>query len=249
MLKTIVIDPGHGGTDSGAAGNGLLEKDVNLSLAQLVTAQLAPFDVQIKLTRMTDTFISLTNRTDYANRLGADFFCSLHTNAGGGTGFESYIHTSASRRSITAGEVIHNRLAAFYKQHNFADRGLKTANFAVLRETRIPAVLLENLFIDNSRDAAALKDTAFLQNLAGAIATGLVSALDLPRKAGQPTPSPTVKPTPMPTATPTPIPHWARAAFDFLKKQGLVTEEHNLDSPVSWGEFSVVLKRLWDKLK
>ncbi|MHB8171461.1 MAG: N-acetylmuramoyl-L-alanine amidase family protein [Thermincolia bacterium] len=247
MPITIVLDPGHGGTDSGAAANGLLEKDVNLTLARLVATELALFIVEVKLTRITDTFISLSNRADFANRLGADFFCSLHTNAGGGTGFESFIHTSPSRGAVTTRGTIHNQVTAFLKERGFIDRGQKTANFAVLRETRMPAVLLENLFLDNSKDAATLKDMEFMQGLARAIATGLVNAFNLPRKSVQPTLSPTPKPTATPTAMPTPLPHWAQAAFDYLKKQGLITDNHNLDSPVSWGELSVVLKRFWEK--
>ena len=246
MPITIVLDPGHGGTDSGAAANGLLEKDVNLALARLVATELALYDVEIQLTRMTDTFISLSNRADFANQLGADFFCSLHTNAGGGTGFESYVHTSPSRGAVTARGTIHGQIASFFRQHGFDDRGQKTANFAVLRETKMPAVLLESLFLDNPRDAATLKDIEFLKGLAKAIATGLANAFSLPRKPVHPTPTP--KPTAAPTATPTPMPHWAQAAFDYLKKQGLITENHNLDSPVSWGELSVVLKRFWDKV-
>jgi len=237
MAKLIVLDPGHGGNDPGAVNNGLQEKDLTLAIARKVAAKLAAYDVTVKFTRDNDSFVSLYNRADFANRLRADYFCSIHINSGGGTGFESYVHTAAGQTTKVIRSKLHKPIAAYYSQAGFRDRGMKNANFAVIRETQMPSVLLENLFIDNPTDAAQLKDAQFLDGLAAAIAEGLITGLSL-----------TKRPETRPTAPPLPPSHWAQGAYDFLKKEGLVTGEHNLDSPVSWGEFSTVIKRLWDKL-
>lgn len=190
MIK-LVLDPGHGGKDPGSAGNGLLEKNVNLDLCGRVAARLRDYEAEVVLTRSGDVDVSLDARSDMANTLAADFFCSLHSNAGGGTGFESYIHTTAGERTEVLRAAVHDAVAAYLATIPLRDRGKMKANFAVLRETVMPAVLLENLFIDNPADAARLKDSAFLEGLAGAIAGGLVSALAIP-----------LKPRPEPAQTP-----------------------------------------------
>ncbi|MHB1044327.1 MAG: N-acetylmuramoyl-L-alanine amidase [Eubacteriales bacterium] len=178
----MVLDPGHGGKDPGAVGNGLLEKDINLDLARRVAVKLSTREVEVTLTRSADIDLELSERADIANNLLADYFCSLHINAGGGTGFESYIHTNAASDTQNLRNIIHDKVAGFYNNAGFPDRGKKSANFAVLRETDMPAVLLENLFIDYSKDAAKLIDSSFLDGLAGAIASGLTEALTIPEK-------------------------------------------------------------------
>ncbi|OPX90236.1 MAG: Sporulation-specific N-acetylmuramoyl-L-alanine amidase [Pelotomaculum sp. PtaB.Bin104] len=178
----LMLDPGHGGKDAGAVGNGLQEKDLNLDIAKRVAGKLAAYDVDIALTRNTDLELSLTKRCEIANKLQSDYFCSIHTNSGGGTGYESYVFTGAQEGTEKLRAVIHNVVAGYYKNAGFVDRGKKRANFAVLRDTDMPAILLENLFIDHKQDAGRLKDAAFRDALAGAISKGLVQALNLSLK-------------------------------------------------------------------
>src|SRR5699024_182816 len=92
MVK-IFIDPGHGGSDPGAAANGLQEKDICLQIARKLQGILKQryTSHQIKLSRTTDKTLTLKERTEMANRWDADYLVSIHVNAGGGTGFESYI--------------------------------------------------------------------------------------------------------------------------------------------------------------
>lgn len=182
-MKKLVLDPGHSGSDPGAVGNGIQEKDVNLDLANRVAAKLSGYDVEVTLTHTADVDMELDERCKIANSLGADYFCSLHSNAGGGTGFESYVYTQASGITRQMQDVVHEKVAAYYTSQGLADRGRKQANFFVLRETGMPAILLENLFVDNPADAEKLKDAAFLDGLAGAIAQGLAAALGLSEKA------------------------------------------------------------------
>ncbi len=181
MIK-LIIDPGHGGKDSGAVGNGLKEKNLNLDISKKVVDNLSAYEVNASLTRSSDIYLLLKERCDIANKLQADYFCSIHINAGGGTGFESYVYTKASQQTEKLRQVIHNTVAGYYKKAGFPDRGEKRANFAVLRDTKMPAIILENLFIDSPNDSIKLKDAGFIDGLAKSIANGLVSALGIPLK-------------------------------------------------------------------
>ncbi|WP_338469285.1 N-acetylmuramoyl-L-alanine amidase [Niallia sp. XMNu-256] len=194
MVK-IFIDPGHGGTDPGAVGNGLREKDLNLSIANRVREILSSEyeNVSIRMSRTEDQSISLISRTNAANRWGADFYLSVHINSGGGTGFESFRYPSAGRPTSTYQQVIHENIMT---QINLKDRGMKQANFHVLRETNMPALLTENGFIDNANDAAQLENGSFIEHLARGHATGVAAALNLQKKqANMPPPSNPLKPS------------------------------------------------------
>lgn len=239
-MAKIVIDPGHGGHDSGAAGFGLQEKSINLDIALEIRRLLANF-ADITLTRTSDVYVSLSDRSALANRIGADLFISIHVNAGKGTGFESYVFNNAPASTVNLVQPIHKKVAAFYKDSGFTDRGQKKANFAVLRQTLMPATLLENLFIDTQKDADKLKDPAFRKEIAGAIADGVKTTLKLDNNITQPTP----QPTPQPVSE---SPEWAVENFNKIKKAGLVLNDHDLAEQVTWGELSAVMARLLDKL-
>ncbi|MED1749287.1 N-acetylmuramoyl-L-alanine amidase [Bacillus zhangzhouensis] len=182
MVK-IFIDPGHGGTDSGAAANGLLEKNITLQIALLLRDILiSEYDgVSVRLSRSIDQSVTLSQRTNAANSWGADYFVSIHINAGGGTGFESYVYPGVSAPTTTYRNALHDEIV---RSVDFADRGKKTANFHVLRETSMSAILTENGFIDTTADANKLRNASFLQGIARAHANGLEKAFQLKKKAG-----------------------------------------------------------------
>lgn len=182
----IALDSGHGGLDQGASGNGLIEKAVTWKLANMVKTVLADYDAEIVIVQPScDNPNSTGNDELYlppktANKMKADFYLSLHVNAGGGKGFESYVHPmSANKEADRVRGFIHYQVMQYLSGKGIADRGKKYANFAVLRLTNMPAVLLESLFIDNSTDAGYLKDPLFLWGLAVAIAKGMVMAFNL----------------------------------------------------------------------
>lgn len=244
MSKKIVIDPGHGGYDPGAEGYGLQEKNVNLDIALKLREKLANY-ADITMTRASDIFVSLSERAAIANRIGADYFIGIHVNAGGGTGFESYTYTKSLAESERIRSIMHQYVAAFYLTNGFPDRGIKKADFAVLRDTNMPAVLLENLFIDTQADSNKLKDPVFRANAAGVIGDGVIKALNLQGQDQSSDPMPAPRPSPLPD----PPSHWAAPDFRRLQEAGLVNSPHDLDSTVTWGEMSAVLARLLDKLK
>lgn len=183
MIK-IAIDPGHGGVDPGAVANNLQEKDINLHVGLGVAHRLETNyeNVQILRVRIGDETVSLKTRVAQANSFGADLYLSIHVNAGGGAGFESYRHPAAPQRTKELQYAIHDELMKFYSQFGRPDRGKKTANFLVLRETSMPALLLENLFIDNAEEADLLRMVQFRNELIDAITLAVAKALDLKKK-------------------------------------------------------------------
>ncbi|MGE7878006.1 N-acetylmuramoyl-L-alanine amidase family protein [Peribacillus muralis] len=180
MVK-IFIDPGHGGTDPGSVGNGLKEKDLTLSIATRIKDILLIeyTNVFVKMSRTSDTFPSLSDRTNQANAWGADFYIAIHINAGGGTGYEDYIYTSTSQETKTYQDIIHVEVM---KLINIQDRGQKTGDLHVLRETDMPALLTESGFVDNANDAAKLKTASFIEALARGHVNGLVKCFNLKKK-------------------------------------------------------------------
>src|SRR5699024_11013598 len=146
MVK-IFIDPGHGGTDSGATGNGLQEKNVTLSIATRIRDMLINeySNATVKMSRTSYQTVSLMQRTNDAKSWGSDYFLSIHINAGGGKGYEDYIHSSLSDSSHK-GNLRNTNQAEINKLNNMRNRGKKKANFHVLRESSMPAMLSENGF-------------------------------------------------------------------------------------------------------
>ncbi|MGI5147613.1 N-acetylmuramoyl-L-alanine amidase [Plantactinospora sp. CA-294935] len=171
----IYLDPGHGGTDAGAVGNGLQEKALTLDIAlRTRTVLQSNWDVSIRMSRTTDITRSLSYRSSDANSWGANIFVSIHINAGGGTGFESYVYPSAGAATLRLQDEVHAAVLSNARTvGSVTDRGQKTANFQVLRETAMSAVLTENLFIDRAADAALLARADFRQALAVGHARGI----------------------------------------------------------------------------
>jgi len=184
MLK-LFLDPGHGGTDSGAVGNGLREKDLTLDIALRIRDLLINNynDVVVRISRTTDIARSLAERTNDANAWGANYYLSIHINAFNGTasGYEDYIHDSLSDTSLTAQyrNILHEEVI---KVNGLFDRGKEKANFHVLRESNMPAMLSENGFIDNVSDTEKLKDPNWRQRVAQGHVNGLVRAFNLSPK-------------------------------------------------------------------
>ncbi|GKV69868.1 hypothetical protein NCCP2716_23660 [Sporosarcina sp. NCCP-2716] len=151
-MAKIFIDPGHGAHDPGAIGKKSKEKDNVLKVGLRLKTLLEAAGHIVKMSRSTDVFIPLSTRASMANSWGADYFVSLHNNSAtaAASGFETFIH-SGPVQSKTSGfqAAIHKAIAAHI---SIKDRGQKRANYAVLRETRMPAVLIEYAFISNSSD-------------------------------------------------------------------------------------------------
>ena len=180
-MKKIYLDAGHGGKDSGAIGFGLKEKDVVLKIARYVRDYLNSnySGHTVKMSRNSDVFLSLKQRTDEANKWGADVFISIHCNASNGKarGYEDYVYNrlKSGSKSYDLQNYIHDEVSKLFS----VNRGKKQANFHVLRESRANAILTENGFIDNKHDNQFLKSDDNLRKLGEAHAKGIARFLQL----------------------------------------------------------------------
>src|SRR5690606_19435052 len=137
--------------------------------------------VSVRMSRETDKTVSLSARTNDANKWGANAYISIHVNAGGGTGFESYVYPNVGKSTRDLQNAVHGEVMKTFS--GFRDRGKKQANFHVLRETKMSAVLTENGFIDTKRDADFLKIEANLRKIGEAHALGVAKYFGLKKKA------------------------------------------------------------------
>lgn len=177
--RIIVIDPGHGGSDSGAMHLGLVEKTLTLDIAMRLRAILVARGWSVLLTRERDVDVYQPNdeardelqaRDDVANAANAQLFVSIHCNAyltGGPHGTTTYFYKPESRAFA---QSVHDRLAATLPT---ADDGIVRANYYVIHHASMPAILIESAFVSNARDASLLRTPAFLQQLATGIADGV----------------------------------------------------------------------------
>lgn len=180
-MKIVCIDAGHGGKDPGATGGGVRESAVALNVAKKIGAYLEASGCTVMLTRETDVFIELSDRARMANSAKAGLYVSVHCNSAGSnanaTGMEVYHYTHASEASKHAARVIYDRLLPVC---GLRGRGVKSKDLAVLRETAMPAVLVELGFISNPSDRAKLTNFAWQDDAAQAIADGIVEAVGKP---------------------------------------------------------------------
>ncbi|MYL65406.1 sporulation protein [Bacillus hwajinpoensis] len=182
-MTLIVIDPGHGGSDPGATYKNFQEKKFNLAISRMVRDRLvSKYEVDVVLTRDRDKTLSLKQRTDLSNAIKADFFLSIHNNASGGSGFETFIFNgTVPNETVQLQTSIHNRIAKdILKKYNILDRGKKRANFHVLRETKMNALLIEVLFVDNEKDLNLLTNPAFIMDVSTVLGDATAEAFKLP---------------------------------------------------------------------
>jgi len=175
--RFIAVDAGHGGNDTGAINNqaGINEKTITLAISQKLKKVLEDRGHRVRMTRSDDTFIELSRRAEIANTAGAEIFVSIHCNSAetpAAAGMESYHHTNATNGKVLATKI-HEKIIAAFPSH--ANRGVKSANFVVLKETQMPACLIETEFISNNQQAQFLKDPANQQKMAVAIAEGIAA--------------------------------------------------------------------------
>ena len=173
------IDPGHGGSDPGAVGREpvvLEEKLVNLLVSQFLEEELEQLGHWVVMTRRRDRTLGLAPRADFANRLEANSFVSIHANAADrhdAEGIEVFHFPASTQGRVIAESVLTSLLRRFPNHRN---RGVKEANFAVLRLTHMPSILDETEFLTNPTQLVFLGDPATQRGIASAIAEGLVNA-------------------------------------------------------------------------
>tara|TARA_R110000764_G_scaffold73382_4_gene149717 strand:- start:14652 stop:15284 length:633 start_codon:yes stop_codon:yes gene_type:complete len=185
--QMIILDPGHGGVDSGAIGiNGIIEKDVVLEVAKeaiRLNRQLFGNTLDIYLTRYNDTLISLGDRTKLVKILQPDVFISIHCNQAArkaAQGIEVYVQqpntTTNSDLQSKSENLSESILSEFDNALGFKIRGMKYANFQVLRETQdiCPGVLLEVGYLSNWEEAEHSSKKASIRGYAMVIVQALM---------------------------------------------------------------------------
>ena len=172
MGKAICIDAGHGGADPGAVGvTGVKEKDINLLVAQKVRDKLAD-DHLVVMTRDKDTYLNLSRRVEVANEEGASLFISIHCNAftnPKAEGIETFHYHSSTQGKLLALEIQRSLVAVT----DAINRGVKTASFQVLRDTAMPAILVELGFLTNEKEKKLLNTEKYQDTCAEAIVHGI----------------------------------------------------------------------------
>jgi N-acetylmuramoyl-L-alanine amidase len=178
--KTIVIDPGHGGTDGGARSGSLHEKNFTLQISKLVVQMLKEQGAAVVMTRSTDATVGLTSRPQVANDSNAHFFVSIHINsntvANSQSGSFVYYHGPDKDGRLLA-DLISEEIGKVSPLKSHGSRSdftvAKTKGFAVLRGSKMPGVLVEVAYINNSTDRKHLQDSAFQKKIAEAIVRGI----------------------------------------------------------------------------
>lgn len=151
VMARLCFDYGHGGEDSGACYNGRKESNDVLSIGKAVATEVRRHGVTVDETRTSDATVSLQGRSNFENKNKYDYFISFHRNAfkpEQARGVETYTYLNGDVKSKALAGRIQTSLVAL----GFVNRGVKEANFHVLRETKAPAVLIEMGFIDNTGD-------------------------------------------------------------------------------------------------
>jgi N-acetylmuramoyl-L-alanine amidase len=183
----IVIDAGHGPNTPGkrTPDGSMKEYDFNSAVANYLRDELAKYEnVRTHFTHSDREDVPLKRRTDEANRICADLFVSIHANAAGANwssaeGIETFVYKTRPREAVALAEKVQAQLIASTGRKN---RGVKTADFHVLRETKMTAILVECGFMTHREEAALLKSDDYRRKVACAIARAIAEQYGLKRK-------------------------------------------------------------------
>ena len=168
---TVVIDAGHGGQDDGMTVEGFTEKQIVASIAQKIKQNNSDKNVIIHLTRTDDRFVTLQDRAIFINEIKPDLVLSLHVNGNENveaSGVELYVSpkNAMHEKSKAIAEDLNERLV---NQNNFKSRGIKEANFTILKDSKYPTITLELGFLSNANDRAYLTNDGHHEKIANTI--------------------------------------------------------------------------------
>ena len=199
-FAVVVLDPGHGGQDSGAMCGGVLEKDLALDVARRIDRLLQAEGIATLMTRLGDTYVSLEDRASFANRVSDCIFVSIHFNEDNGP-VSGGVETYYAAQQITAGSFLASwlpflwsalsetpnvesqNLAGFIQEALVArtralDRGTKAKQFFVIANVTAPAVLVEGGFLTNKEDISRLASEDYREQIAAAVTDGILRYRD-----------------------------------------------------------------------
>jgi len=180
-MRTVCIDPGHGGRDPGATAGGIDEAIIVLDVCCRLW-ELLRGKVVVVMTRKDDTYLDLRARSTTSNLAEADVFCSVHCNSAhnqAASGWELFTSVGETQADRLGEMVSHHHAATFPDQ---VDRGQKEVNFSVLRRTSAPAILVELGFLSNDQERSWLEQEDVRQGHAEYIAAGILEFLGVSAK-------------------------------------------------------------------
>lgn len=181
MTKTIVLDPGHGGSDPGAVAGKVLEKDLNLQVSKILKEMLEEKGLKVYMTRSEDVYVGLYTRADIANNLKADLFVSIHHNAATNTsaaGLMTLYYPTTNDQKMNGqklAEIIQKNLVKTLKTKDWGI--IARPNLVVTRETKMPSVIAELGFMTNKAELERLVTYQFQKQAAQALCDGILEAL------------------------------------------------------------------------
>lgn len=195
MSKKVFISAGHGGSDSGAVGNGFKEKDLNLSIALACGDYLKSRGVEVRMSRVKDENDDLNQEARESNAFGPDLTVSIHNNAGGGDGVEAWYSIVGG-----LGKTCAENILAEVVKIGQNSRGAKTKKgsggkdyYGFIRQTKAPAVIVECAFIDNATDIQIINTESKRVVMGEAIAKGILKTLGIADSAPVATTTPVTK--------------------------------------------------------
>ncbi len=179
-LNVIVIDPGHGGDDYGCSNEDetLNEKTLTLATSNLLKKHLQKLGYRVIMTRTSDVRVALDKRARLANELNAEAFVSVHFNHAENTsaqGVEVFYHKQATnlKRTEESHHLAQAVLRSVLLATNARSRGVKTANYRVIKKTEMPAILVEAGFLSHEKESSRCKDPDYMDAIAWGIAQGI----------------------------------------------------------------------------
>ncbi|MCX7921943.1 MAG: N-acetylmuramoyl-L-alanine amidase [Clostridia bacterium] len=181
----VVVDPGHGGDDQGTYHGDMLEKNINLDISKRLVKLLKNDGINVVITRESDVFVGLKERAEMANNLDAALFISVHNNEmTGQPGYRGTETLYCPSPNTVEDKMNGKKLAAIVQKElvktlKTIDNGIiSRPNLAVLRRTKMPAVIAEIAYVSNPSDRARLDSAEFRQKAAGALARSVLKALE-----------------------------------------------------------------------
>ena len=236
-MKKVFLGVGHGGSDPGAVANNMKEADINLSMALACRDELVRHGVEVKMSRTSDEDDPLPEEIQECNSYAPDLAVDIHTNAGGGDGFETY-HTIYGGTGKTLAENIEAEVIKVGQN----SRGIKTRKsdstgkdyYGFIRQTSCPAVICEIGFIDNKTDLADFDEQAEQIKFGKAYAHGILKTLGVEIMADTTTQTPVQDETK----------HWAYPYYESLKNKGVDLSDMRFDDKISRGEAFALADKL-----
>lgn len=175
----VMIDAAHGGRDPGAVSqSGIPEKEIVLSISKKVEKLLKQEGLRVEMTRRSDTFVSLQNRIQLAQKSGTDLLVSIHNNASRDLGERGLMifHQRQNQQSMLLDSLIHAEL----KNLNLMpDQGSRDADFFILKESAIPAIMIDLGFLSNAEDEKLLTDADIQDQFAASLKEAILKYIDL----------------------------------------------------------------------